>query len=211
MLLRSARRHAAVVLLPFAALLPLDAAFALQLSETLSWNAPTLQASAPTAELAATAVLGTGFDTGSDFEGREVDGPALRLITATALHEAEAGGKASRVVGAALAMLGTAYRFGRDSLDGLDCSALMRRVFGSAGETLPRTAREMLASGTAVDHAAVQKGDLLFYRWQRRQLHVAVYIDDNTIVHASPKAGRVVITELTPGWRRHLVAVRRLI
>lgn len=119
--------------------------------------------------------------------------------------------EAGRVIDAAIGMVGTPYRYGRDSDEAVDCSSLMRRVFRSVGQHLPRTAREMLGIGQAVASAEVRKGDLLFYRWQRRQLHVAVYVDDNTIIHASPKAGRVVVAELTPGWERRLVAVRRLI
>ena len=136
----------------------------------------------------------------------------LQLSAALAAQQAETptSDEAGRVIVAAMNMLGTPYRYGRDSSEAVDCSGLMRRVFSAVGQHLPRTTKEMLASGRNVGRGVLHRGDLLFYRWQRRQLHVAVYIDDNTIIHASPKAGRVVVTEMTPGWRQRLIAARRL-
>ena len=114
------------------------------------------------------------------------------------------------VISSALALVGTDYRLGGDGVEAIDCSALVQRVFRSAGFELPRTTREQLQEGRAVPLHALRKGDLLFYRWRPRQLHVAVYVDEDTIIHASPKRGEVVLTRLTPVWRARLVAARRL-
>lgn len=116
-----------------------------------------------------------------------------------------------RVEAEALTLLGTSYRLGGTGERGIDCSALMQRAFEAAGVALPRTTQEMLRSGEAVADSELRKGDLLFYRWKRRMLHVAMYVDDGYIVHASPAAGRVVITKLDNNWQRRLVAVRRLL
>lgn len=116
-----------------------------------------------------------------------------------------------RVEAEALTLLGTSYRLGGTGERGIDCSALMQRAFEAAGVALPRTTREMLKSGEAVADSELRKGDLLFYRWKQRMLHVAMYVDDGYIVHASPAAGRVVITKLDNNWQRRLVAVRRLL
>ena len=116
-----------------------------------------------------------------------------------------------RVEAEALTLLGTSYRLGGTGDRGIDCSALMQRAFEAAGVALPRTTQEMLKSGAAVAASELRKGDLLFYRWKQRMLHVAMYVDDGYIVHASPAAGRVVITKLDDNWQRRLVAVRRLL
>lgn len=105
-------------------------------------------------------------------------------------------------------MIGTSYRLGRRSPDAVDCSGLMQRVFGSAGRELPRTAKEMLASGEAINRDELQADDLVFCRWERHQLHIALRVDENTIIHASPGAGRVMMTE---DWNRRLATARRVL
>ncbi|WP_051278375.1 C40 family peptidase [Solimonas flava] len=111
----------------------------------------------------------------------------------------------------ALAMLGTAYGFGRNDDEAVDCSALMQRIFASAGVALPRTARELLHTGVPVARTRARAGDLLIYRWQPHQLHVALALDRTHIVHASPSAGEVVVAPLDAAWQRRLIAVRRVL
>ncbi|HSW13596.1 MAG TPA: C40 family peptidase [Solimonas sp.] len=116
-----------------------------------------------------------------------------------------------RVMLGAMSMLGTRYRLGSRSEQAVDCSLLIQRVYEAVGLDVPRTTREQIRLGTAVELEDLRKGDLLFYRWQRRQLHVAIYIDNGYILHASPREGKVVVTQLNPSWRRRLVAVRRVL
>lgn len=198
------RRYAVVFAVPLAVLSSLDAQ-ALQFSETLHAEVP----ATPTAAFAGD-IANAAASEASDEALHEADHPALPLNYSEAQPSTRGASRIARVINAAFSMVGTRYRLGRDSADAVDCSALMQRVFDSVGEDLPRTTKEMLALGEAVGRDEVQPGDLLFYRWQRRQLHVALYIDDNTIIHASPSAGRVVVTELSPGWQHRLVAVRRV-
>ena len=120
-------------------------------------------------------------------------------------------GISALVLDKAVAMLGTSYQLGSNDAAAVDCSALVQHVFHSAGLDLPRTSNELLRTGTAVRRAQLRPGDLLIYRWSPRRLHVAVYLDDGHIIHASPSAGRVVITELNERWQRRLVAIRRLL
>lgn len=111
----------------------------------------------------------------------------------------------------AMSMLGTEYQLGARSSHAVDCSLLVQRIYRSIGLELPRTTREQMRHGRPVEASELQKGDLLFYRWQARNLHVAIYLDDGYILHASPKEGRVVITQINPSWRNRLVAARRLL
>lgn len=123
----------------------------------------------------------------------------------------EGGRQAERVISEALAMLGMRYRYGSSSAKAVDCSSLVQQIYRSIGLQLPRTTRQQVHLGTAVALEQLQKGDLLFYRWRPRALHVAVYMDDGYILHASPSAGRVIMTRLDKNWRRRLVAARRVI
>jgi len=117
------------------------------------------------------------------------------------------------VISDALSMLGTGYQLGAKADDEkkVDCSSLVQRIFRTIGVDVPRTTRQQVGYGEPVARDDLRKGDLLFYRWQRHNLHVAIYMDDGYILHASPGQGRVVVTRLTPSWERRLVAARRVI
>ncbi|WP_162932400.1 C40 family peptidase [Solimonas sp. K1W22B-7] len=116
-----------------------------------------------------------------------------------------------RVMLGAMSMLGTRYRLGSRKSTAVDCSLLVQRIYAAIGMDLPRTTREQIHLGEPVHVEALRKGDLLFYRWQGRNLHVAIYMDNGYILHASPREGKVVMTQLNPSWSRRLVAVRRVL
>lgn len=109
------------------------------------------------------------------------------------------------------AMIGTRYEFGADRDDAVDCSALVRRMFGSVGKLMPRTTRELMAAGRPVAAADLRPGDLLFYRFGKRGLHVAVLLDSDRVLHASPSRRQVVTSTLGDAWRGRRIAVRRFV
>jgi len=123
----------------------------------------------------------------------------------------DGGPQAERVISEALTMLGVRYRYGSNNRRAVDCSALVQKIYRVIGLQLPRTTRQQVHLGTSVALEQLQKGDLLFYRWRPRALHVAVYMDDGYILHASPSAGRVIMTRLDQNWRQRLVAARRVL
>lgn len=106
-------------------------------------------------------------------------------------------------------LLGTDYVLGADGDDAVDCSSLVQRMYRRVGLDLPRTAREQAAIGTAVKSADIEPGDLLFYRWGKRGLHVAVYMPGDRILHASTSRREVVVTALNKTWKKRLVGARR--
>jgi cell wall-associated NlpC family hydrolase len=110
-------------------------------------------------------------------------------------------------------LLGTDYVYGAatDREDAVDCSSLVQRMFRSAGIQLPRTARELVRRGHAVRNSRFAPGDLLFYRWGRSGLHVAVYLPGDRILHASSSRREVVVSPLNATWSRRMVTARRLI
>ena len=83
------------------------------------------------------------------------------------------------------AMLGTRYAYGLNEVDAVDCSALIQQLFQSAGIELPRTTHDLASVGEPVSSQSLQPGDLLFYRWKKHGLHVAVYAGDGIEIHAS--------------------------
>ncbi|HSW13600.1 MAG TPA: C40 family peptidase [Solimonas sp.] len=134
--------------------------------------------------------------------------PPLELTEADAIDGEQI---AELIAGGALSMLGTDYEFGSRSDEAVDCSSLVQRVYRAAGLEMPRTTREQVGLGVPVRMTELRKGDLVFYRWKPRSLHVAVYMDDGYIVHASPGRGHVVMTRVNKAWQRRMVAARRLL
>lgn len=115
----------------------------------------------------------------------------------------------------ALGLIGVRYRFGGETPDrGLDCSGLVRYVFGQVtGVTLPRTSRELAKVGTPVKRDDLQVGDLVFFDTRRFAFsHVGIYLGDDRFIHAPSRGSEVQISELDNRyWRRHFNGARRLI
>lgn len=66
---------------------------------------------------------------------------------------------------------------------GFDCSGLTYSLYQAHGITIPRDADVQQTSGTAVDLAEVQPGDLLFYGRDRVH-HVGMYLGDGNMIDA---------------------------
>lgn len=113
----------------------------------------------------------------------------------------------------ALDLVGTPYRYGGATPNaGFDCSGLVFYTYERSGLTVPRTAAALFkrAKKIALSHAA--QGDLVFFEDQRKLSHVGIYLGHDLFVHA-PETGREVsVASLdTPYFRRHLVAVGRIL
>ena len=92
----------------------------------------------------------------------------------------------------ALQFVGNPYVYGGNSLTrGTDCSGFVKLVYAHFGYSISRTASSQAASaGRKVSISSVQPGDLIFYAKNGSITHVAMYIGNNKVVHAStPKSG----------------------
>lgn len=94
--------------------------------------------------------------------------------------------------------LGTPYRYGGTTRNGIDCSAFVLSVFGAAaGLSLPRVAASQAQEGESVDKENLQKGDLIFFSHGRRISHVGIVeevTEDGEIkfIHAATSKGVMV-------------------
>lgn len=99
----------------------------------------------------------------------------------------------------ACSYIGNPYVYGgTDIQNGIDCSAFVQYIYKQFGKELPRTSREQVKCGQVVGSIAEAKqGDLIFYADDSNHdgaitddevYHVALYIGDNKIVHASNEA-----------------------
>ncbi|MFB9323608.1 transglycosylase SLT domain-containing protein [Cryptosporangium minutisporangium] len=96
------------------------------------------------------------------------------------------------VVSTARKYLGVPYVFGgTDPAKGLDCSALVQRVFSDLGVDLPRLVRHQRLEGTAVPSMKQAKpGDLLVFDGYE---HIGIYVGNGKMLHAPEPGERVKI------------------
>lgn len=83
--------------------------------------------------------------------------------------------------------LGVPYRLGGSTMKGIDCSALVKRLYEIFDIKLPRTAREQAKVGKRVTREELEEGDLVFFKTRSRRVtgHVGIYIGNGEFVHAS--------------------------
>ena len=114
-------------------------------------------------------------------------------------------GNGSAILSAAAAYLGVPYVWGGTSLTGgADCSGFTQSVYANFGVSLPRTSYEQQYAGTEVSYADAQPGDLICYGG-----HVAIYMGNGRIVHASNSVDGIKISDNAA--YRTIVSVRRLV
>lgn len=87
--------------------------------------------------------------------------------------------------------IGNPYVWGGTSLTkGADCSGFVQSVFKKYGVRLPRNSRSQANTGTTIKVSEAKPGDLIFYGKGKTINHVAIYIGNGQVVHASsPKTG----------------------
>jgi cell wall-associated NlpC family hydrolase len=94
----------------------------------------------------------------------------------------------SGLINQAKAFLGVPYKLGGDNLNGMDCSAFVKRMFSLVDVALPRTAREQYAVGKRIPRQELTMGDLVFFstkRYEQYPTHVGIYMGSDKFIHAS--------------------------
>jgi len=119
-----------------------------------------------------------------------------------------AGGTAAEV---AMQQRGKMYVYGADGPDTFDCSGLTMFAYNAAGISLPHSSRAQYDMGKPVANGDFQVGDLLFYGSSPSSIHhVAMYIGDGMLVHASTSGVPVKTSDAPYGAGQDFLGAKRL-
>ena len=180
----------------------------LAVSGGLMWQRPMVAHAEP--EVIQEAPVSTVLEVAAEEVADEDNGPAPEIQAAKKLEEElaaakEAAARAAKeaasarqnLVDYALQFVGGPYRAGgNDPHTGVDCSGFVRYVMQhGAGISMNRSSGSQATQGHAVNSSQMQPGDLLFYSGGSGINHVAMYIGDGKIVHASTYATGIKISK----------------
>lgn len=101
------------------------------------------------------------------------------------------------IVDYALQFVGNRYVYGgRDPHTGVDCSGFTSYVMRhAAGVELAHSSRSQANQGRAISAAEIRPGDIICYASGKSVNHVALYIGDGKIVHASNERNGILISD----------------
>ena len=180
----------------------------LAVSGGLMWQKPMVAHAEP--EGIQEAPVSTVLEVAAEEVADEDNGPAPEIQAAKKLEEELAAAEAAaaeaaaqtasarqNLVNYALQFVGGPYRAGgNDPRTGVDCSGFVRYVMQhGAGISMNRSSGSQATQGHAVNSSQMQPGDLLFYSGGSGINHVAMYIGDGKIVHASTYATGIKISK----------------
>ena len=114
----------------------------------------------------------------------------MKLKTGNTMKELTFGNGISNtrveLVNYALQFVGNRYVWGGESLTkGVDCSGFTMKLYQKYGIYLPHSSRAQPNHGTKISRDQIRPGDLIFYGNGSSINHVAMYIGNGQVVHAS--------------------------
>lgn len=133
----------------------------------------------------------------SDGEGY-IQSDTVTLIEKTQETVDKAALMRNEVVDYASQFVGGRYIYGGVNPNtGVDCSGFTRYVLKhTAGVELSHNSNAQAKEGTLVNYETARPGDLVFYGLNSRINHVALYMGDGKVVHASTEKTGIIVTNV---------------
>ena len=132
--------------------------------------------------------------------------------------DSKTNSKASKIVSYANTFEGVRYEFGGTTKRGMDCSGLIYTAFKNENVLLPRVSRDMAKRGKQLKIRDVRKGDLLFFRTNKRQArinHVGLVINTSNnkieFIHSTTSKGVISSLLSESYWNKAFIEARRVL
>ena len=143
-----------------------------------------------------------------EFVDVSVQLPKAMTMTEVRFGQGVSDGRVA-LVSFATQFVGNPYVWGGTSLtNGADCSGFTLAIYAKYGIYLPHSSRAQANCGTRVSASEAKPGDLFFYGSGGRINHVAIYIGNGQIVHASSAKTGIKISN---AYYRSPICVTRLL
>jgi peptidoglycan DL-endopeptidase LytE len=125
---------------------------------------------------------------------QEEEGQEIVILSPKSLKAWKNREEPYMLVKVAKSFMGAPYKFGGESVRGLDCSAYVKKIYDIFDVQLPRSAREQIYAGTPIAKEQLTVGDLVFFktrRYAKYPTHVGIYIGDGQFIHSSSGHGKI--------------------
>lgn len=156
------------------------------------------------AEEAAKKAASSNSSTSSSSNSDTAAATPTATVNKDEIMSANGSSKGKEIAVYACGFVGNPYVAGGTSLtNGADCSGFTMSVYKAFGYSIPRTSTAQRSVGTEVSYSEAQPGDIICYPG-----HVALYIGNGKIVHASSAKTGIKISNAL---YREILCVRRVV
>ncbi|MCD6118824.1 C40 family peptidase [bacterium] len=117
-----------------------------------------------------------------------------------------------QLISTAMKYKGVRYKWGGESMSGIDCSGLVLKCLNAQGFRIAHKASIQARYGRYIPYDCLRSGDVLFFtdKKQNQIGHTGIYLGNGKFIHAASSLGKVGISSLSEDYyRNHLILARR--
>lgn len=106
----------------------------------------------------------------------------------------------------------TPYRYGGNSLKGVDCSSLVQQIYKDAlNISVPRTTKQQAKVGYWIARRSLKEGDLVLFKTSWKTRHSGIYLENGNFINSSTSYGVTISNLNNPYWRSKYWQSRRVL